>query len=85
MDHSMNNSDQIDQALIQKAVADNVQIKRLYNYHRDLDEKIAALDSRGFLTEPEKLKMKQLKKEKLRGKDELQKLIDEYKSSVRLQ
>lgn len=81
----MDQIDQIDQALIEKAVASNVQIKRLYHYHRNLDEKISALDSRGFLTETEKLKMKQLKKEKLRGKDELQKLIDEYKSSVRLQ
>jgi uncharacterized protein YdcH (DUF465 family) len=70
--------DQIDQALVERAAAGNPQIRRLYLQHKELSQKIAALDHRGFLTEEEKLEMKQLKKEKLRGKDELIKLVSEY-------
>ncbi len=73
--------DQIDHALVERAAANNPQIRRLYHQHRELAQKIAALDHRGFLTESEKLEMKQLKKEKLKGKDELMKLISEYASN----
>jgi len=77
--------DNVDQAIINQAVTNNTQIKRLYSHHKELDKEIAALDNRGFLTENEKLKMKQLKKEKLRGKDELHKLIERYRSLARVQ
>jgi uncharacterized protein len=70
--------DRIDQALIERAASNNPQIRRLYLQHKELAQKIAALDHRGYLTEEEKLEMKQLKKEKLKGKDELMKLIAEY-------
>lgn len=77
--------DQFDRALIERAAASNPQIRRLYTLHKQLAQKIAELDHRGYLTEQEELEMKQLKKEKLKGKDELVKLVAEYANNHSVQ
>ncbi len=71
----------VDQALLDNALQDSFEIKRLYTLHKDLDRKIESLGNRRFLTENEQLMIKQLKKEKLKGKDQLIRLIEQYRST----
>ena len=71
--------DNFDPALLESALQESFQIKRLYERHRSLDKLIADFESRRFLTGQEELQVKELKKLKLRGKEELIKLINQYK------
>ena len=70
----------VEDKVLQEAAQSNFQIKKLYTQHRELDKKIEDLCNRTYLTEEEQVLAKQLKREKLRGKDRLSRLIAEYQS-----
>jgi uncharacterized protein YdcH (DUF465 family) len=54
---------------------DDVNLTRLSTKHRELDERLAALASRRFLTETEQFEESTLKKQKLKVKDEIEAIL----------
>lgn len=53
----------------------NAALKRLYNKHRIYEEKIEPLTTKRYLTASEELELKKLKREKLRGKDQMMHIV----------
>ena len=66
--------------LIENFARRDLHIKRLYEEHLFLDEKISSFEGRRFLSEKDQSEIQQLKKKKLRGKEMLIKLIDEHRA-----
>lgn len=60
---------------------ENEEFVRIYRKHRELDEKIAALEERRYLTPEEEIQEKTMKKDKLRLKDKMAEMIKEYQAS----
>lgn len=54
------------------------EFRELFSKHHELDERLHELSSRHFLTEPEQLEETQLKKQKLRLKDQMQDIVRRY-------
>ena len=59
----------------------NEEFARIYDKHRKLDEEVTLLEERRFLTPDEELREKQLKKDKLRLKDQMAEMIKMYQAS----
>jgi uncharacterized protein YdcH (DUF465 family) len=59
----------------------NEEFARIYDKHRKLDEEVTLLEERRFLTPEEELREKQLKKDKLRLKDQMAEMIKMYQAS----
>ncbi len=58
------------------------QIRRLYNEHKKLEERLTSYEGRVFLTNREQFEVKELKKRKLRGKDMLMELLAQFQSGA---
>jgi uncharacterized protein YdcH (DUF465 family) len=54
---------------------DEVNLRRLSQKHRELDERLTVLAGRRFLTEPEQFEESTLKKLKLKVKDEIESIL----------
>lgn len=54
--------------------------RRLAVEHKSLDEKVAEMESKGYLTPEEDLERNKLKKLKLKKKDRMAEIVREYKS-----
>ena len=57
--------------LIEQALAHNIDLRRLYAEHLKIEEQLAALEHRKFLSPEEDLLHKTLKKRKLHGVDRM--------------
>lgn len=64
----------MDKELLMKAIESNKQIRRLYDEHCRLDDRVAEFERRKFLTELEQDELKRLKRKKLAGMDEMMSL-----------
>ncbi len=71
--------DTSEKELLEIAIKSDAQIKRLYDQHRLLDRKIQTITGRGILTGREELEVKVLKKQKLLGKDNLMRMLSEFR------
>jgi uncharacterized protein YdcH (DUF465 family) len=54
---------------------DEVNLRRLSQKHRELDERLTQLAGRRFPSEPEQLEESTLKKQKLKVKDEIESIL----------
>lgn len=63
--------------LIKAAIRSNVQLRRLYEEHLALEDRLAAFEKRNFLTVQEELETKRLKRRKLHGKERMMALLAE--------
>lgn len=68
----------------EKAIKDillreNEEFRRIFEEHQKCEQQLAELRGRNFLLEEERLKEKELKKTKLRLKDEMYRMILEYR------
>ncbi len=69
-----------DETLVKKLLEENDEFKRLYVEHLELEEKIAEIDKKHFLTADEEAERKRLQKIKLAGKDRMFEIIKHYQS-----
>lgn len=69
-----------DETLVKKLLEENDEFKRLYAEHLELEEKIAEIDKKHFLTADEEAERKRLQKIKLAGKDRMFEIIKHYQS-----
>lgn len=66
--------------LIETFALRDLHIKRLYDEHLFLDQKISSFEGRVFLSERDQAEIQTLKKKKLRGKEMLIRLIEEHRA-----
>ncbi|NIT12941.1 MAG: DUF465 domain-containing protein [Candidatus Dadabacteria bacterium] len=66
--------------LVQKLLDQDEEFKNLFSEHRQLDEKVAALENKEDKSTADEMEIKQLKKLKLSLKDRMQKKIKQSKS-----
>jgi uncharacterized protein len=59
---------------------ENEEFARIYRKHRQLDEQIQALEEQHYLTPEEEMREKQMKKDKLRLKDQMADMIRVYQA-----
>lgn len=57
---------------------ENEEFARLYQKHRELDANILELEERRYLTPEEEIQEKKMKKDKLRIKDTMAAMVQEY-------
>ena len=58
------------------------EFQRLHEEHKKQEEKLKSFESRGSLSEAEKLEEKEIKKRKLALKDRMYRMMAEYRKSL---
>ena len=69
-----------DLELIEKYRKKDENLADLYHEHLDIEKKLAKLDRKPFLNPQEKLERKNLQKQKLIGRDKIEKILTTYRS-----
>ena len=64
-----------DRAMILRVLRKDVRLKRLYDEHCKLEEKLLSFQGRPFLTNPEEVEAKKLKRKKLAGVDQMMAIV----------
>ncbi len=62
---------------------ENDEFKRLEEEHRELEETLARIDKKKFLTADEEIERKKIQKQKLRNKDLMAILIRQYRQKIK--
>jgi uncharacterized protein YdcH (DUF465 family) len=70
---------ELKQALMKK----NKEFREVVNLHQKYDDQLEKLKSKNYLSENEKLKIRELKKKKLALKDKMYVMMTEYKKSLK--
>lgn len=70
----------IEQGLLTKVKKENIEFRRLYDDHLKLSDRVETLNRLKFLTAEQELEKKTIQKQKLKSKERLLKIIDEYKT-----
>lgn len=73
-----------DRELILRAIKYNTQLRRLYNEHLLLENKLDRLKSRSYLTTQEEIESKLLKLRKLKGVDKMMNMIAQSRGKLSL-
>jgi|LakMenEpi03Aug12_release.lakeMendotaPanAssembly.Ray.scaffolds.fasta_scaffold4267056_1 hypothetical protein len=60
--------------LIEKAVRENFEVKKLYEQHQDFEERLRTLSRQSYLTPKEEQEERELKHRKLKGVERMLKL-----------
>jgi uncharacterized protein YdcH (DUF465 family) len=64
-----------------RLLKENLEFRKAFDEHQKLEKKLASLQAKNYLTEEEKLKEKQLKKNKLLLKDKMYYMMTQFKKS----
>lgn len=65
----------IDQTLLQSLIENNPRFRMLYEEHVLFEKQLTELDKKGYLSSQEELEKNKIKKMKLVGKDEMEKIL----------
>ncbi|MDL1966119.1 MAG: DUF465 domain-containing protein [Candidatus Desulfofervidus auxilii] len=68
--------------LISKLINKDQELKKLWEEHLELEEKIEEYNKRVYLTPEEELEKNRLKKIKLAGKDKILAILKKYKREI---
>lgn len=68
-----------DEELISQWVDKDPELKRRVEEHREFERKLEELEKKAFLTTEEETERKNLKKLKLRGKDQIEAILCKYR------
>ncbi len=71
-----------DDKLLQTLITEDSELARLVSDHRKLDQEIAKIERRRFLTDNENLARRLLKKRKLGDRDRIEAILADYKRKV---
>lgn len=71
----------IDPAILNHAISKNFEIKKLYDNHVKYEQQIEDFANKRFLTDAEQIEFQRIKKQKLKGKEQLLKLISDYQTA----
>ncbi len=70
----------IDQTLLQNLTESNPRFRKLYEEHSLFEKQLSEYDKKGFLSPQEETEKSKVKKMKLAGKDEMEKIIQSVTS-----
>ncbi len=70
--------EKIEEEILVELVERDPQIKKLYTQHQKLEREIASVSQYAVFSPAAKLRAQELKKEKLRGRDELMSILRRY-------
>lgn len=70
-----------DEELIRSLVEGDMELKRFYDEHLDLERRLAGLQHKGVLTPEEDLERKRIQKVKLAGKDRIMEILARHRSA----
>lgn len=70
----------VEEELLERLCSENMDFKKLLEKHYEMKEKIQEFDKRKFLTAEDELEIKNLKKVKLKEKDLMMQMVEEYRS-----
>ena len=73
---------EIDPTLLEKVQGENDEFKKLYEEHLELKHRIEKLNKKNFLSAEQELEKKTVQKQKLKGKDRMLKIIEQYEASL---
>lgn len=68
--------------IIEILMRESEEFRRYMEEHRELERKVAELESKAYLTPEEEMEVKRLKKIKLAGKDKIEEMISRYKKGM---
>ncbi len=71
--------EQRDITLIHELIPTNPQLARLMDEHTALERKLEHFGKQCFLTQPEVVEQRNLKKRKLAGRDEIERILTRYR------
>ena len=63
-----------DLEVVEKAIVDNFEVRKLYEQHKQIEERLGALGRQVYLTPKEEQEERELKQRKLRGVERMLKL-----------
>lgn len=72
---------EIDPTLLEKVQGENEEFKKLYEEHLDLKNRVEELNKMHFLTPEQELEKKTVQKQKLKGKDRMIEIIEQFQAS----
>ncbi len=72
---------EIDPTLLEKVQGENEEFKKLYEEHLDLKHRVEKLNKLSFLSPEQELEKKTVQKQKLKGKDRMTQIIEQYQAS----
>jgi uncharacterized protein YdcH (DUF465 family) len=73
---------EIDPTLLEKVQDENDEFKKLYEEHMELKHRVEKLNKLSFLSPEQELEKKTVQKQKLKGKDRMTKIIEQYEASL---
>ena len=72
---------EIDPTLLEKVQGENEEFKKLYQEHLELKHRVEELNKMSFLSPEQELEKKTVQKQKLKGKDRMIQIIEQYQAS----
>ncbi len=76
--------EQRDVELIQRYVTNDKNLEALYREHLDYERQLEKLNNKPYLTPVEEVERKNLQKKKLRGRDEIEQILAQYRKQETL-
>ena len=73
---------EIQQALLEKLLIENLEFKKLYEEHAALKSQVDELNQRRFLTPQEELEKKNIQKQKLKYKDRITEILNQHQTAT---
>ena len=72
---------EIDPTLLEKVQGESDEFKKLYEEHRELKHRVEKLNKLSFLSPEQELEKKTVQKQKLKGKDRMIEIIEQFQAS----
>ncbi len=73
--------DQTEERLIIPLLDKDPELRRYYEEHQDLENKLMAFQNRSYLSPDEEIEKKKLQKLKLVGKDKMMEIVSKYRQT----
>jgi len=73
---------EIDPTLLEKIQSENNEFKKLYEEHSQLKNRVEELNHLKFLSPVQEIEKKTIQKQKLKNKDRMSEIIDQYQASL---
>ena len=70
-----------DEELVKSLAPEHAELRRSYEKHLQLDQEVAELNARPYLTSEEEVHRRELQKQKLAEKDRIVRMLSEYRRS----
>lgn len=72
----------IDQELLTKVRKENIEFRRLHDEHLKLKDRVEELNRMKFLSAEQEVEKKKIQKQKLKNKDRMLAIIDDYQAKA---